>query len=167
MFHPVDTTGGYHGDGNIITPGKLMLTFHINIYIYENMKTASNILKSISDEQRLRILLLLSNKELSVCQLMGIIEKSQPLISRNLSILSGAGFLEERKEGKLKFFRIKEDIAPKQRAILETLKRISRNDQQYKEDLKVLKQCQKFQKKIGKCNMETFYKFREWRNKKE
>ena len=147
--------------------GELMLTFHINIYIYVNMKMASNILKSISDEQRLRILLLLSNKELSVCQLMGIIEKSQPLISRNLSILAGAGFLEERKEGKLKFFKIKEDIAAEQRAILEMLKRIIRNDQQYKEDLKVLKECQKFQKKIGKCDMETFYKFREWRKKKE
>jgi ArsR family transcriptional regulator len=130
------------------------------------MKMISNILKSISDEQRLRILLLLSNKELSVCQLVGIVERSQPLISRNLSILSGAGFLEERKEGKLKFFKIKEDIAPEQKSILETLKRIIRYDQQYKEDLKVLKECQKFQKKIGKCDMETFYKFREWRKKK-
>jgi ArsR family transcriptional regulator len=142
------------------------LTFHINISIYENMKSTSKILKSVSDEQRLRTLMLLSKKELSVCQLMGIVEISQPLVSRNLSILSEAGFLAERKEGKLKFFRVRDNIAPQQKAILNTLKRIVRDDQQFKEDLKVLKECVEFQKKVGRCDMETFYKFQEWRKKK-
>ena len=123
-------------------------------------------LKSVSDEQRLRILLLLSAKELSVCQLMGIMEIPQPLISRNLSILSEAGFLDERKEGKLKFFRIRDDIASEQKAILKTLKRIARNDQQFEKDMMVLKECKEFQKKMGSCDMKTFYKFQEWRRKK-
>lgn len=130
------------------------------------MKTASKILKSISDEQRLRILMLIATKELSVCQIMGIVEISQPLISRNLSILSEAGFLEERKDGKLKFFRIRGDIAPEQKAILNTLKRMLRDNQQFKEDLKTLKECREFQKKVGRCDMKTFYKFQEWRKKK-
>jgi ArsR family transcriptional regulator len=130
------------------------------------MKVAAKILKSVSDEQRLRILMLLSKKELSVCQLMGIIEISQPLISRNLSILSVAGFLAERRKGKLKFFRVREDIAPEQKAILYTLKRIVRDDQQFNEDLMVLKECGEFQKKMGRCDMKTFYKFQEWRKKK-
>ena len=130
------------------------------------MKMTSKILKSVSDEQRLRILMLLSKKELSVCQLMGIVEISQPLVSRNLSILSMAGFLAERKMGKLKFFKVRDDIAPEQKAILSTLKRIVRNDQQSKEDLEVLKECGEFQKKIGRCDMKTFYKFQEWRKKK-
>lgn len=130
------------------------------------MKTAAKILKSVSDEQRLRILMLLAKKELSVCQLVGIVEMSQPLISRNLSILTAAGFLEERKQGKLKFFRIGEDIGPEQKAILNTLKRIVIADRQFKEDVKVLKECEEFQKKVGRCDMETFYKFQQWRKKK-
>ena len=130
------------------------------------MKMASKILKSVSDEQRLRILMLLSKKELNVCQLMGIVEISQPLVSRNLSILSAAGFLAERKEGKLKYFRIRDDIAQAQKAILNTLKRIVLDDMQFKEDLMTLKECGVFQKKIGKCDMNTFYKFQEWRKKK-
>ena len=142
------------------------MTFHINISIYENMKMITKSLKSVSDEQRLRILLLLSAKELSVCQLMGIMEIPQPLISRNLSILSEAGFLDERKEGKLKFFRIRDDIASEQKAILKTLKRIARNDQQFEKDMMVLKECKEFQKKMGSCDMKTFYKFQEWRREK-
>ena len=130
------------------------------------MKKTSKILKSVSDEQRLRILILLANKELSVCQIMGIVEISQPLISRNLAILSGAGFLAERKEGKLKFFRVRNDIAPEQKAILNTLKKIVCDGQQFKEDLIGLKECGEFQKKVGRCDMNTFYQFREWRKKK-
>ena len=131
------------------------------------MKAVAKSLKSVSEEQRLRILLLLSVKELSVCQLMGIMEISQPLISRNLSILTGAGFLDERKDGKLKFFRIRDDIAPEQKAILNTLKRIVRNDQQFKKDMAVLKECKEFQQKMGSCDMKTFYKFQEWRKNKK
>lgn len=130
------------------------------------MKMIAKSLKSVSEEQRLRILLLLSANELSVCQLMGIMEIPQPLISRNLSILSEAGFLDERKEGKLKFFRIRDDIAPQQKAILNTLKRVVRHDQQFEKDMVVLKECKEFQKKMGSCDMKTFYKFQEWRKNK-
>ncbi len=67
------------------------------------MKTIIEIFKLMTDEQRIRILMLLMIKELSVCQLMGIIGASQPHISRNLSLLNKGGFLKERRDGKLRF----------------------------------------------------------------
>jgi hypothetical protein len=51
----------------------LFLTSHINIWLYVHMKEIERTLKLLSDPTRLRILMLLSRRELCVCQVMGII----------------------------------------------------------------------------------------------
>lgn len=61
--------------------------------------------------------MLLDKKELSVCQLMGIIGVPQPLISRNLSLLYKGGFLEERRDGKLRFYRVRKDLSGDNEAV--------------------------------------------------
>ncbi|RMG68433.1 MAG: transcriptional regulator, partial [Nitrospirae bacterium] len=106
-----------------------------------------------------RMLMVLDRKELCVCQLMGIIGQSQPMISRNLSILSRAGFLEERKEGKLKFYKIKKALSPAQREILRILRNSLSDDEVLKQDMATLKECTEFQKLTGRCDMETFREF--------
>lgn len=64
------------------------------------MYKLTNLFKVLSDETRLRILVLLYNKELCVCQLQGILEEeSQPKISKHLAKLRDMGFVnDERKE---------------------------------------------------------------------
>lgn len=58
-----------------------------------------NLFKVMSDETRLRILVLLYNKELCVCQMQGILEESQPKISKHLAKLRDMGFVkDERRE---------------------------------------------------------------------
>ena len=64
-------------------------------------------MKMLSDRSRLRILMLLSGRELCVCQLMGALGMSQPLVSRNLSLLHKAGFLDDRRDGKMIFYTVK------------------------------------------------------------
>ena len=48
-------------------------------------------LRALADENRLRLLLLLRQRELFVCQLMAVLKLSQPLVSRNLALLEREG----------------------------------------------------------------------------
>jgi DNA-binding transcriptional ArsR family regulator len=129
------------------------------------MKNLLDIFRLLTDEQRVRILMLLDKKELSVCQLMGIIGASQPLISRNLSILYKGGFLEERRDGKLRFYRVRKDLSGDNEAVFELLRNILRSDKRYKEDITTLRECSEFQKKVGRCDMKTLQEFMEWKKK--
>jgi DNA-binding transcriptional ArsR family regulator len=123
------------------------------------MKELTEMFKLLTDEHRVRILMLLDKKELSVCQLMGIMGISQPLISRNLSLLYKGGFLEERRDGKLRFYSIRKDITPDRIDVLELLRGLAKSSSRYKDDLAVLKECSEFQKSVGRCDMETLKQF--------
>ncbi len=130
------------------------------------MKTIVDTLKALTDENRLRMLMLLSKKELCVCQLMGIIGQSQPMVSRNLSILTMAGFLQERKEGKLKFYKIRKDISPFHKELIKALQKALLDDETLKQDLETLQECTEFQKLTGRCDMKTFMDFMKKRRQK-
>jgi len=105
--------------------------------------------------------MLLAHRELCVCQLMGILGVSQPLISRNLSLLSSAGLLNERREGKLVFYSVKKTPTPIARKLLELLKTELKDTARLREDLRSLSDCHEFQIKTGKCDMKTFLSFME------
>ena len=125
------------------------------------MKNAVTLFKLLSDESRVRILMLLSKRELCVCQLMGVLGISQPLVSRNLSLLSAAGLLTERKEGKLAFYGLNKKTPGIARTILKVVSRELQRDETFLRDLQSLSDCTEFQKKTGKCDMKTFLAFME------
>ncbi|TNF56862.1 ArsR family transcriptional regulator [bacterium] len=131
------------------------------------MKSTIEMLKLMTDSHRLRILMILGKKELSVCQLMGILDISQPLVSRNLGLLSRGGFLEERREGKLRFYRIRQDLPDNRKAVINLLNTLMKSDTTYREDLVTLKQCSIFQKKAGRCDMETLKEFMKWKKRRK
>lgn len=63
------------------------------------MEKLINFFKILSDETRLRILVLLYHKKLCVCEMCGIMEETQPKISKHLAKLRDMGFVkDERKE---------------------------------------------------------------------
>lgn len=73
------------------------------------MNQLVNIYKILSDETRLRIIILLAQQELCVCQLSGILDVSQPKISKNLSKLRDMNLvLDERKE-KFVFYKLRDE----------------------------------------------------------
>lgn len=135
------------------------LTSHIDVCLYVDMKATGRILKLLSDTTRLRIIMLLSLKELCVCQLMGVLGVSQPLVSRNLALLDAAGFLSERREGKLVFYSLSKHIPSVASKMLSSLKEELKEDRILAEDIKSLMDCESFQKKTGKCDMQTFKDF--------
>lgn len=70
--------------------------------------TVIEILKVLSDTNRLRILNLLYVQELCVCELEYLLGISQSNLSKHLRLMSDAGFLESRRENKFAYYRIKD-----------------------------------------------------------
>lgn len=60
--------------------------------------------KIISDETRLRIIMLLNEKELCVCEICDILKLSQPKVSRHLTKLRDTGFVKNDREGQWIFY---------------------------------------------------------------
>ncbi len=64
--------------------------------------------KALSDNNRLRIVAsLMQYDELCACQITELLQITGATVSRHLSILSSAGIIESRKEGRWIFFRWK------------------------------------------------------------
>lgn len=64
------------------------------------MKRAIKIFKALSDKNRLRILLMLSQGPLCVCEIQDILKVTVSTVSKHLSILRDAGFITDEKAGK-------------------------------------------------------------------
>jgi DNA-binding transcriptional ArsR family regulator len=125
------------------------------------MREVTELLKIISDRTRLRILMLLQRKELCVCQLMAVLGISQPLVSRNLSLLMRAGFLEDRREGKMIFYKINTKAQKNQALLIDMLEKLLVNDETLKRDIKSLSECSEYQKKTGKCGLKAYLEYME------
>jgi DNA-binding transcriptional ArsR family regulator len=72
----------------------------------ENSEAKSKVLKALADSIRLRILGLLSCREMCVCEVMVALDLTQPTASHHLRILENVGLVKDRKEGKWVFYSI-------------------------------------------------------------
>jgi len=64
------------------------------------------VFKAAADPCRLRILKLLREGELCVCEIMAALAKPQSSTSHHLSILRDAGLVKERRDGKWSYYRL-------------------------------------------------------------
>jgi|WetSurMetagenome_2_1015567.scaffolds.fasta_scaffold00012_13 ArsR family transcriptional regulator, arsenate/arsenite/antimonite-responsive transcriptional repressor len=133
--------------------------YHINVFRYIYMINLTDIFGLLSDPSRLRILMLLDNRELCVCQIMGVLDMSQPLVSRNLSLLFRSGLLDDRREGKMVFYRLKRKLPETPATLMKVLRNELSDNETHLSDLQSLGDCTEFQKKTGKCNMQTFLEY--------
>lgn len=69
-------------------------------------QTKSEIFKAIADPTRLKILYLLEDGELCVCEIIIALGKPQSTISHHLNVLKNAGLIEWRKEGVWKHYKL-------------------------------------------------------------
>ena len=79
----------------------------------EAMRSTLRITKALSDIQRLRILMALRSGELCVCQIIAVLGLAPSTVSKHLSVLSGAGLVDSRKDGRWAFFRLPQGEALK------------------------------------------------------
>jgi ArsR family transcriptional regulator, arsenate/arsenite/antimonite-responsive transcriptional repressor len=62
--------------------------------------------KALADEQRVRIIMLLEDGELCVCQIIEVLGLAPSTISKHLSILRTAGLVDCRKDGRWAYYRL-------------------------------------------------------------
>jgi ArsR family transcriptional regulator len=97
-----------------------------------------NIFKALSDETRIRILKLLEEGELCVCDIVASLDMIQPKVSFHLCVLKEAGLLKDRKQGKWIHYSIDDTDIFRRFLVLSVLERIS--ESLIKEDNKRLKE---------------------------
>ena len=73
------------------------------------MNKLTNIFKILSDENRLRMVVLLYQEELCVCELSGILGIPQPRISQNLSKLRDLNVVDSERKEKFVFYSLKRE----------------------------------------------------------
>ena len=74
-------------------------------------------LKVISDTNRLRILCLLTKKELCVCEIFEALKLSQNLVSHHLAKLEKTSLLEKRKESTFIIYSINQKVLKKYKSL--------------------------------------------------
>lgn len=83
--------------------------------------TPTLVFKALADETRARLALLIaSEEELCVCELVCAIEASQPKISRHLAELRNTGLLQDRRQGTWVYYRLHDALPAWVRQILLT-----------------------------------------------
>ena len=70
------------------------------------LATTNTLFRAFADPTRLRLLNLLLEQELCVCELCEILDEVQPKISRHLAYLRRAGLVTVREEGKWKYYAV-------------------------------------------------------------
>jgi len=63
------------------------------------MKNFVQVMKALSDPNRVRIIKLLEHRTMCVCELQALLEVAQPTVSKHLKILETAGLVKSFKDG--------------------------------------------------------------------
>lgn len=74
------------------------------------MKDLVQLFKVISDETRLRIMMLLLVESLCVCEISGVLDLSQPKVSKHLTKLRDLNLVQDERNGKYIFYSLTKDV---------------------------------------------------------
>ncbi len=115
-----------------------------------------NITKALSDETRIRALMMLTGGELCVCQIIEMLGLAPSTVSKHMSILRQAGLVETRKEGRWIYYRLADSKSLIAHEILEWLKSHLKKDKRILDDTKRLKRIEKMDKdELCECYKNT------------
>ncbi len=119
----------------------IWLTIYMSRRILYRMKmTPEILLKSLSDQTRLRSLMLLMQEgELCVCELTYALDLIQPKISRHLASLRDMQVVNDKRVGQWIYYSINPKLPSWANELLQAALKGSMNEKQYKNDLKKLK----------------------------
>jgi ArsR family transcriptional regulator, arsenate/arsenite/antimonite-responsive transcriptional repressor len=112
------------------------------------MDQVVQIYKALSEEMRLRIMMLLTHGELCVCDLMAIFNEPQSKISRHLAYLKNSGLITGKRVGVWMHYSVRETLDEIARAQLEFMGQHlsslgwSREDMKKMEEVKAQKLCE-------------------------
>ncbi|OIO03058.1 ArsR family transcriptional regulator [Candidatus Desantisbacteria bacterium CG_4_10_14_0_8_um_filter_48_22] len=106
------------------------------------MKDELSLFRCLSDETRLRIMLLLSIKELCVCQLEWALELIQAKVSRHLTVLKNAGLVRDRRDGLWIYYSLTKPRNELEKIIHKYLRKyLTTKHNLFKKDITNMKKC--------------------------
>jgi ArsR family transcriptional regulator len=125
------------------------------------MESMVKCLQALGDENRLRILMLLRERELCVLEIIGALGISQPLASSHLAVLREAGLATARREGRRMRYRLSEEArrGGKHQLLRQVAAAIS-GEPRIESDRARLAECHAFGKSAGTCDKKTLARFR-------
>lgn len=86
------------------------------------MRETAALFKALSEETRLRILAILTQGEICVCDLMEVLDLPQSTVSRHLGTLRNAGLVGDQRRGVWIYYRLLEHSEPVNRELLNILR---------------------------------------------
>jgi ArsR family transcriptional regulator, arsenate/arsenite/antimonite-responsive transcriptional repressor len=96
-----------------------------------------NVLKALSDPNRIRIMKMVFERELCMCELREILDLSNSTVSKHLTILRDAGLLLDSKDGKWVNFQLNDKSEYRFiRSVITLLQKSFDDDEAVQEDLK-------------------------------
>jgi len=110
------------------------------------MRNFMAITKSLSDPNRVRVLMFLRGGELCVCQLMEMLGLAPSTVSKHMSILYQAGLVETRKEGRWTYYRLSDSPSPIIQGVLGWIEKSLSKEAQIVADTKLEKRVRKIDK---------------------
>ena len=120
------------------------------------MRDLEGYFKGLSDTTRLRIMNLLLQGELCVCDIQRITAGTQPTISRHLNYLKQSGLVLDRRDGLRVFYRVATKGNPDLKTIHQFLRKVFKGKSVLEDDLKELKEAMA----RGACAVPTTYRSR-------
>jgi ArsR family transcriptional regulator len=114
--------------------------------------------KALSDETRLRMVMLLTQGELCVCDLMVVLDEPQSKVSRHLAYLKYSGLTNSKRAGVWMHYRLKEPADDVHKAELNFLKEKLSYLPQFRADREKLLEL----KKQGGCKAVMKFKAARW-----
>lgn len=103
------------------------------------MKGLEDYFKGLSDVTRLRIMNLLLQGELCVCDIQRIVDGSQPTISRHLNYLKHSGLVLDRRDGLRVFYRVTKKNSVDLKPLHQFLRKVFKGKSVLQDDLRELK----------------------------
>jgi DNA-binding transcriptional ArsR family regulator len=85
----------------------------------EETTRMARIYKALGDEQRLRILQMLHEREMYAQEIVDRMDLHQSVVSRHLSFLKAVGLIDFRKQNKMKYYSLNPSIAPQLSATID------------------------------------------------
>lgn len=114
--------------------------------------------KALSDETRLRIMMLLTQGELCVCDLMFVLDEQQSKVSRHLAYLKYSGLTNSKRAGVWMHYSLKETTDDVHKVQINFLKEQLSHLSQFSKDREKLLEL----KKQGGCKAMMKFKAARW-----
>jgi ArsR family transcriptional regulator len=106
------------------------------LLIGDEMKQFIRVMKALSDPNRVKVMKMLIEKELCVCEMTALLGLAQPTVSKHLKILEDAGLVESWKQGAWVNYRLAAgDDSPYAGAMLAHLREWLQEDEAIKDIL--------------------------------